>query len=100
LPSRVVTTTLETRVLFLNVRVSVVTPLSVEGVISELSGAGRVSVVVLDVVVVATVVVFAFVFEVVPESEQPAARLASATTPSPTINLIRTALPSLNYSEH
>ncbi len=43
-------------------------------------------------VVVATVVVFAFVFDVVPESEQPAARLASATTPSPTINFIRTTI--------
>jgi hypothetical protein len=100
----VVTTTRETRVLFLKVRVSVLAPLaSVEVVISESPGAERISgvavVAVLLVVVVATVVVFALEFVVVPESEQPAARLVSASAPNPTISLIRTIISSRKFLE-
>jgi heme/copper-type cytochrome/quinol oxidase subunit 2 len=85
--------------LFLKVRVSVLVPVaaSVEVVISESPGAERVcsAVAVVLVVVVVATVVFALVFVfvvVVPESEQPAARLANPSTPRPTINLIRTAI--------
>jgi len=69
LPSRVVTTILETRALSLKVRVSVFTPFSFVVVISELSGPGAVVGAVAASVLVLVVLAVAFELSLV---EQPA----------------------------
>src|SRR6266436_5286766 len=90
-PLRVVTTTLETRGLFLKVRVSVLTPLlSVVVVISELSGPSVV--VVLAAVLLAFEFAFVFAFDSFDELQPAAANPNAVITIPIQIFLLTTSL--------